>query len=160
MSIVLQRWHEKLGCSRYAALSTQAGLVMHMARPGRVDGWYAQYAEGLFAYWFDGERHFLHWRGRTVPLLPASSIEWSSGAFGLTFKVFCKGTAELSFGYHTVIREPWRLITDLVVPDDDWGLVFDLPSFIHSHYAAGSLPQLLAEWNARGDLAKTGVDAK
>jgi len=65
------------------------------------------------------------------------NIKWNSKFFGLTFIAYGgEGVAALRFRYQTIIGrifcEPRELLLDFVAPDDDWGLVADLPSFVHS----------------------------
>jgi hypothetical protein len=150
MNIVIERWHEKLGGSRYASFSAETNSLVPASIHSEVQGWYAQYKEGVFAYWLQSGKHFVHWRGVTKELAPGSTIGWASEMLWRKFEVRSGSKTLISVRYHTLARAPWRLITDLVAPDDDWGLFFDLPSFIHSHYSSGKLPELLQEWNRRG----------
>lgn len=150
MRITLKRWEKGLGESDYLALSN--GNFIPASGISGFSGWYADYDEGRFAYWQDGITEYISWRGRKLELTQFSQVEWWSEMTGRNFRVLFNGKEQLRLRYHTLIRRPWRVITDVLFLDDDWGLAYDLPSFIHSGHSDGNLAKLLAQSNERGAL--------
>ena len=146
MNLTVERWEQTLGKSKYLLFTEER--FSPICKSGEVSGWYADYDEGRFAYWFDGDRQYIYWRGKKIELVSTSRIEWESTITGRSFKVISNGKIQLHLKYHTLARRPWRLITDIVFMDDDWGLVYDLPSFIHSRHTEGDLGNQLEQWTA------------
>ena len=147
--MVLERWTEGLGQSQYVLINE--GVLLPTEKSGEISGWYARYDEGTFAYWRQDERDFVSWRKKVIELSPATMVEWSSTASGRHFKVEKQGVTKLTFSYYTLLRRPWRMLTELLIPDDDWGLVFDLPSFVHSCFISQNFDTHLEQWNAAND---------
>jgi hypothetical protein len=48
---VLERWSERTGKDRYIAAPADYSEPIAADSPEHICGWYAQYKEGLFAYW-------------------------------------------------------------------------------------------------------------
>lgn len=150
MKTVLERWSERTGTDRFVSIQADGSKPVAIAAARPVAGWYAKYKEGLFAYWLSGERQFVRWRDHTIELNTGTEIVWESRVFGRRFTVRKQGKMILEATYHTLLRN----LGDAF--DDWWGLVNDLPSFVHSGHSAGSLATQLSEWNAKSD-AQQGV---
>lgn len=120
-----------------------------------ISGAYAKYKEGIFAVWCDSEIEeiWLTCNGSSTKLSLDCKLTWQSKLFSRKFSVETDSGQFISFRYKTLIYEPWRLITDLFIPNDDWGLVFDLPSFVHSSHLNGTLKEDIKNWvNKAGNL--------
>jgi hypothetical protein len=145
MSLNVERWDKALGKSQFLVRAENSFVPTKTVQ--KVSGWYADYDEGRFIYWHEGDQQYISWRGKTVKLEPSSRVEWESTIPGRRFRLVGDGKTVLCAKYHTMLRRPWRIVTDLLFPDDDWGLVFDLPSTIHSGHKRGQLLKMVAEWN-------------
>ena len=109
-----------------------------------VAGWYAEYPEGTFVFFKDTTgRLLIGWDGNLIVVQFIHVVHWESRVSGRLFVCYDKNEVELmKVSYKTIKRlilSPIRLIRELVSPDDDWGLVADLPSFIHSCFVDGDL---------------------
>jgi hypothetical protein len=152
MTQALERWSERTGTDRFIAIPTDRSEPIPTGVPQHVCGWYAQYKEGLFAYWQSAEQEFVRWRDDKVVLKPGMEIEWKSQLLGRQFQVQGHGKTLLTVSYHTLLRN----LGDVF--DDWWGLVDDLPSFVHSGHQRGTLIKQLHDWNKRSN-AQQGVPA-
>lgn len=109
-----------------------------------IFGWYAKYNEGVF-YIFTDDRNNLYigFDKNHINVSFVSSIQWHSNIKNRKFQAYSEGRdIILEFKYKTLInslKKPWSILEDIFIPDDDWGLVSDLPSFIHSSFRQGRL---------------------
>lgn len=107
----------------------------------KVNGFYAEYVEGIFSVFTNGRVIFICWGNEVVNLDDVKKISWKSSFFGREFKVYGNnGKVLMYFKYKTFFRSmlnPVEFMGNLL--DDDWGLVADLPSFIDSSVKAGDL---------------------
>jgi hypothetical protein len=138
---LLARWHPLVGDSYAVRLDGRGRVSARYAlkedAPSAPEGVYAHYPEGVFAVFVTEAEIWVQWHDRQVKLLRDHEVAWQSTFKGRSFRLCRNGEPDLEFAYRTLVRGPWRLIVDLLVPDDDWGLVADLPSFIHSHFRDG-----------------------
>ena len=109
-----------------------------------VTGWYANYPEGIFVFFEDADgRLLIGWDGHLIDVQLIHLISWDSSVSGRLFVCYDKNQIELlKVPYRTLKRlmlNPIKLVGELVAPNDDWGLVADLPSFIHSCFVDGDL---------------------
>jgi hypothetical protein len=159
MTPCIKRWSQTLGKSKFLVPTETEFAPAQKA--DRVSGWYADYDEGRFAFWLEGDRQFVSWRNKKVELLQSTVMQWESNISGRSFKIVCGGKIRLVANYHTLLRRPWRIITDILFMDDDWGLVNDLPSVIHSEYESGNLVNLIDCYNAAENSQQMqAIDAK
>ncbi len=149
MSVVLERWNPRLGRDQYIALGNGSLAPVQTEPVEKIDGWYAEYKEGLFAFWQNGHKQFVRWRNSEAELTPGLSVRWASRMSHRQFVIESGQDILLRAKYHTLLREPWRIVVDFLAPDDDWGLVNDLPSWVHSGFVNGDLAQQLARWNEK-----------
>ena len=138
--VFLERWSEsvaiapnsKVNYPNYLRLNDQ-----YSVKPEGNNGWYGYYPEGLFYFFRDDKgRIFIGVNEVVVPVKMVESAIWTSNLRARYF--ICldrKGQVILDFKYRTLrrfIRNPLKLITEFFIPDDDWGLESDVPSFVHS----------------------------
>jgi hypothetical protein len=108
------------------------------------DGWYASYDRGTFC-WFKNEKgHYLiSWNGNQIEVDSIARVEWGVELKGRYFRcVDRNGEKLMSFRYHTIGRlfsNPGLFILEVLAPDDDFGLVSDLPSFFHSCFVSKNI---------------------
>ncbi|KZX53508.1 hypothetical protein A3709_10305 [Halioglobus sp. HI00S01] len=137
---ILRPWHE--------VVATDAGLLKISVSKGEYrasealesiesQGWYASYDEGDFVFLRNERGLFcIGWQEKLVELDQIAQIEWESTTRGRSLE--CRdhqGELLLKVRYRTskrFLKNPLKLFEELLVPDDDWGLAADLPSFIHS----------------------------
>jgi hypothetical protein len=155
-SPLLARWHPVVGDSYAVQLDSRGRMTAQYARkedaPSAPGGVYAHYPEGVFAVFVAEEEIWLQWQDRQVKLLRDHDVAWQSTFGGRSFGLSRNGETDLAFTYQTLIRRPWRLIADLLMPDDDWGLVADLPGFVHSHFRDGpKLVEMVRAQAAKAD---------
>ena len=119
-----------------------------------VDGWFSEYEEGLFGVFCDEKfKVNIVWNNNIYVISKIDRIEWRSNVCGRTFEILNNDSVVFRFDYMTwrrFIFRPWLLFYEIFVPDDDWGLVYDIPSFVHSSYTLRKpIYESLAEWNKR-----------
>ena len=145
MNCNIERWHKSLGKEK--RLSILNGEYVKHRGESAISGWYADYTEGRFAFWIEPDRQYISWRKKRIELKPSSKVHWHSRIAGRKFELFSNGILQLKFNYRTLACRPWAVVTDFIIPDDDWGLDCDLPSFIHSHHSSGELSSMFVQWN-------------
>lgn len=110
----------------------------------KIDGWYAEYSEGVFVFFKDGRnRIFIGWDQKLIDVNIIARTDWSNRLGGRIFECFDDNNVSLlRFGYNSFKRfylNPLKLVGELLMPDDEWGLVADLPSFVHSSLESGNI---------------------
>lgn len=107
-------------------------------------GFYAKYHEGFFVFFTGSDGKLkIGWNGRLISISEVYSTHWHSDTKGR--KLVCYDTENqelLTVSYHTFLRfglNPFKLLSEVFMPDDDWGLVADLPSFVCDFIERGSL---------------------
>lgn len=114
-------------------------------------GWYAVYPEGVFVVFLDeSDRVIVGWNGHAETLNSDTSVEWDLSGRGRHFRIVSvsKNLEIIDARYQTFwryLKNPLLFFFDLFVPDDDWGLMADLPSFVHSSWKRGDLVARLHE---------------
>ena len=103
----------------------------------KFDGWYAKYDEGVFIFFKDNNnRATIGWKKKVVNIDKIYRVDWSNNYSGRLFECFDKNNQSLLKchydTYWQYVFNPLRFICEIFMPDDDWGLVCDLPSVIHS----------------------------
>ena len=78
----------------------------------------------------------LGWNDNLVYSEELSNVAWEVKKFGLAFKVAKKDGEVETFQYMTLKRQPWRLLTELFIPDDEWDLEGDLPHFAYTRLSS------------------------
>lgn len=143
--VKLAPWHSLVSVEATTiTLSPSGGYKVSAAIESEVKGLYAKYPECLFASWI-GNDGMLNLQSGTNKLVVQfdDAVHWQSSALGRRFSVRRDGAEIFAIRYHTFFRRlrqrPWSILTEIFMPDDDWGLVCDLPSFIHSNYKDLSL---------------------
>ncbi|OED48050.1 hypothetical protein ACH42_02785 [Endozoicomonas sp. (ex Bugula neritina AB1)] len=137
---ILKAWHRSVSFDDSAiqlALDDDCFSYQRYEGDGKFDGWYAKYDEGVFVFFKDSrDRIIIGWNQNTADVEKINRIDWSSSISGLLFECFDKNNQSLlKCHYYTYRRfgfNPLKLIGEIFMPDDDWGLVCDLPSVIHS----------------------------
>ena len=147
MNIYIERWNSDLGEAKYLSVTESGFLPVDECLT--ISGWYANYKEGQFVYWVEDDRQYIKWKNQKIELDTSSVIKWRSGYTGREFEVYRDQVLKLNVRYRSLFYRPWALITDIIVPGDDWGLEYDLPSYIHSHFLNGGLYEMLSSWNER-----------
>lgn len=142
---VFERWCERTGKHRYIEIPNDIQKPLTAYASGEVCGWFAQYREGLFAFWLEDERQFVRWRDNMVQLKPYTKINWRSGCQGRHIEIVDNGKKLLEASYHTLLRNPGAMFES-----DWWGLTDDLPSFVHSGHEDGTLAQRVKGWALNG----------
>ena len=109
----------------------------------KISGVFAYYPEGLFMIWNSKDKGYCLAFGRkVVSLSNIAKISLVSENQGKRFSAYgWDDSVLLSFSYYTtlgrLLREPVWLILDVIVPDDDWWLVADLPGEFQSVFNRG-----------------------
>ncbi|MFY9179902.1 MAG: hypothetical protein WAO12_09030 [Venatoribacter sp.] len=103
----------------------------------KFDGWYAKYDEGVFVF-FKGnnDQATIGWNKKVVNVDKIYRVDWLNNYSGRLFECFDKNNQSLMkchyYTYRRFFLNPLSLISEIFMPDDDWGLVCDLPSVVHS----------------------------
>jgi hypothetical protein len=146
----LKPWHQSVSYRGQNLVIVTSTNHAHLSHKNRDDaspnGFYAVYPEGWFFVALDeGGQTVAGWKRATISLSEVSRIDWSHGLFCREFTAKIEGKKVASFKYRTLLRQPWRVVTDLIVPDDDWGLVCDLPSWVDTIFNEDQPGQTLAK---------------
>ena len=100
-------------------------------------GYYQMFPEGCFIiFFFKNGNAVLGWNDNLVYSEELSNVAWEVKKFGLAFKVAKKDGEVETFQYMTLKRQPWRLLTELFIPDDEWDLEGDLPHFAYTRLSS------------------------
>jgi hypothetical protein len=115
-----------------------------------IHGWYAKFHEGVFVFFEDYEGYLnVGWKKSLCKLLRVSQIDWISKTTGRQFTCLDENNDPiLDVSYQTLRRflfNPSLVYSEVFLQDDDWGLVADLPSFVHSGYNANKLRNRFSE---------------
>ncbi|MEP0068939.1 hypothetical protein [Pyruvatibacter sp.] len=143
----LRAWHKVVSIKDdFIQISVEDGRFSYRrrARSGDIHGFYAKYREGVFVLYKDkGGRLSIGWKKNVLALDTVDRICWESTLRGLMFECFDQDNHSLMQvryrWFHQYLINPLKLIWDLVVPDDEWDLVSDLPSWVDSWFDDGSL---------------------
>ncbi|MCG3269325.1 hypothetical protein [Yoonia sp. I 8.24] len=146
----LKPWHKSVsyrGKNLVVAIAENNARVAHKSRyVASADGFYAVYPEGWFFIALDeGGRTVAGWKHALLSLSEVNRIARSQGLFCREFSAEVEGNPVATFKYRTLFRQPWRIVTDLIVPDDDWGLVCDLPGWVYTISNEDEPSQMLAK---------------
>ncbi|MGZ3744995.1 MAG: hypothetical protein ACXWRE_07550 [Pseudobdellovibrionaceae bacterium] len=94
-------------------------------------GWYQPYTEGIFSIFkISSNQWCIYCNDQLLNLTPELKIFWKNTLGGRQLNIFRSEKLMFSFRYQTwraILRDPTYIF------DDDWGLVADLPSFLHSN---------------------------
>ena len=146
--VVLQYWHS-LVSNDEQFLEVEflmpelriEGLEYSKKNQEVLRGFYACYDEGVFFLFAKDTEIYIGWDHRIVAMSDVASVSWRSAFFGRFFCVKNSlGKALVVKKYRTMffrLMNPYAFFMDFF--DDDWGLVADLPSFVHSSFGGGSL---------------------
>lgn len=162
---VLQYWDQLVAIDNESIQVTLDGdRFSHQPDSGasQVDGWYAAYEEGVFVFFKDNlDRILIGWNQSAIDVDLIDRVNWLNSFSGRLFECFDKGNRSLlKANYHSYRRfifNPLKLFSEFVMPDDNWGLVADLPSFIHSSIEDGSIYTKFDQLQKR-DSSKTGSE--
>lgn len=155
--MLLERWSDNNNTSKFRVLSIDS-LKWEEVNSNLVslsiDGWFEEYSEGLFAVFCDHTKQaYVFWNGSIYYITYDTTIEWNNTVYGRLFRLIKNNQAELEFNYmtwHKFITHPWAIITEIFLPDDDYGLINDLPGYVHSLYRLGkSIHYGVSQWNLR-----------
>ena len=107
-----------------------------------LDGFYAQYHEGTFVLFQSKSGQLkIGWNGKLLELSKVKRTRWYSNIKGRCLVCFDGESNELlRINYHTISRfklNPFKILAEVFTPDDDWGLVADLPSFLNDFFDRG-----------------------
>jgi len=121
-----------------------------------ADGFYAAFSEGIFYVFKNCEGTvYIGFRKKALPIAIVQNIEYSENSYGIRFSAYGedKNAPLMAFRYRTLRRfvfNPFALFYEIFVPDDDWGLAFDLPGFVHDWYRHGVLEKNIDEFLVPG----------
>lgn len=144
---ILKYWHPSIAINnRYMQINLDGDRYSRKPHSdvNQIDGWYAAYHEGVFVLFKDNlDRILIGWKNHIVDVDRIEKVEWSSTIKGRHFECFGKGNNSLMTANYQTLRRfifnPLALIGEFLIPDDDWGLVADLPSFVDSGVKDGGL---------------------
>lgn len=142
---LLRPWHSEVSLSNELIAieirSDRFGVIESSQIPINPSGTYAAYPEGVFVFLTMGKNKVaIGWEHRIFYISDVSSIEWKSDLSGRSFSInLTSSNSSEHFNYVTRSRNPIKIISDVLFPDDEWGLECDLPSFIHSTFLDGTL---------------------
>ena len=149
--VILKCWHSVVAFKKHQLLTlgVNKGHFQFSPYEGELKpcGFYAAYHEGIFVFFAteDG-KVLIGWKDKLVDVPTIYKAEWSSKASGRCFEAFDQsGQSLMLIRYQTLkqyLWSPFKLLYDILIPDDDWGLVADIPSFIHSHVKSGEQAEL------------------
>ncbi len=159
---ILKAWHQSVSFDDSAiqvAFDDDRFSYQRYEGEGKFDGWYAKYHEGVFVFFKDNrDRIIIGWNQNAVDVEQINRIDWSSALSGRFFTCYDKcNQSLLKCSYHTYRRfafNPLKLIGEFFIPDDDWGLECDLPSFIHSSIEDGSIRSKFDQLQQRDSSGK------
>lgn len=160
-SLIISPWHDIVSIKRKklflreATLSYELGV--YSGAPKYISGWYAKYPEGIFILFRSSDGKIkIGFKDKLLDIEQITSIVWSASFKKRSFKVIDERNELLSeFNYNRTINyvfRPWKFFFEAFVPDDDWGLEADLPSFVDSCFknrnVQKSVLNLLARTNS------------
>lgn len=137
---ILKAWHHSVSIADHTIQVTLNDSHFSCQLSGaenRTAGWYAKYHEGIFVFLKDNNNHvIIGWNQNIVDVEKINNTTWTNTFYGRLFECFDQSSQSvLKCNYHTFRRfafNPLKILGDLLIPDDDWGLECDLPSVIHS----------------------------
>ena len=122
-----------------------------------VDGWFAFYEGRMFAVvpaspTRASEADTILFDKSSYQIAETSEVKHASGLGGRSFELRSHYGSVATFRY----RQPWRyllkpgrLVRDVLLESDWWGLENDLPNWVHSTLKQRSLSEALSLWNER-----------
>lgn len=135
---LLVPWHTLVAAGKSLLTLDENGAFIESESLESPNGTFAIYDEGVFAVWvIRRETIFVQANQQVAQVFPTDELRRGNEIRGRHFAVLRDGVPRLTFDYKTfrsLMKRPWKLIQEILAPDDDWGLVADLPSFVHSHY--------------------------
>ena len=146
----LTPWHKSVSYGRQNLVIVTSSSHARMSHKSRdeasSDGFYAVYPEGWFFVALDeAGRAVFGWERVAISFSDVKRVDWSGRLFSREFSAEIKSGHVICFRYKTLVRQPWRIVTDIILPDDDWGLVCDLPSWADSMLKQDETGQELAK---------------
>lgn len=118
----------------------------------KIQGWFSKFPEGIFASFEVEYDVYFYWNSLIYVFKDGDSVKWRSAITGRTFNIYRNSCLMFEARYMTLKRfilSPWKIFEDLLLPDDDWGLENDLPSFVHSIFLSGqkNFHNAIKKWN-------------
>lgn len=141
---LLKCWHKIVsGGSEFLQIQEYPFKKQHIKKDDpiakeEIKGFFACYPEGIFCWYKNNSGAlFISWNGKRQVLGSIDTIQWTSEMWGRHFVARDKqDKIVMDFRYQTAkglfFSHPFEFIVELFCPDDDWGLVGDLPSFVDS----------------------------
>jgi hypothetical protein len=149
--VILKCWHNVVVFKKHKLLLLSLNNDRFKFTPYQGDqkpcGFYAAYHEGIFAFFAtrDGKLQ-IGWKDQLVDISEISKTVWSSKVSGRSLQALGEnGQHLIKAKYHTLKRfllNPLGLLLEFLMPDDDWGLEADLPSFIDTYVRSGKRAEL------------------
>ncbi len=149
--VILKCWHTLVAFKKHELLSLSLGNERFKFTPYRGEqkacGVYAAYHEGIFVFFAteDGTLQ-IGWKDQLVDVSEISKTVWSGKVSGLSFEAIGQNGQCLMLVKYQTLRQylwnPFKFLYDILVPDDDWGLVADLPDFIDTYVVSGRRAEL------------------
>ncbi|MFY8064740.1 MAG: hypothetical protein ACOVN2_13675 [Usitatibacteraceae bacterium] len=120
-------------------LAADGTLTRHDAVEfGSINGWFGVYDGKLFAVFCDADAGglFLHVDGRTIAIPDIVSTRHSANLRARILEIELRAETVL-FTYQDVVRglvrNPAQALSNIVFADDWWGVVCDLPAWLHDN---------------------------
>lgn len=149
-NIILAPWHRLVSIKgafvEYDELR-QRTFPMRGSVGGRISGFYASYIDGFFAVFEDRDGDIkILLNGIVISKSEISKASVTSGIFGRKLSLNLKTGEQKFFIYQspkTIFRHPIKFINSVLLADDDWGLVCDLPGYLSSVIEKGRIDLLI-----------------